>query len=719
MAGTAGLATVVARTELPQVDPLQQSTFVCDATIAPNDCNSQNAMAAMQGGEDRSNVRYEDIPPAVIEAVVATEDRDFFEHRGIDPVGIGRALYRDLRGGGASQGGSTITQQYVKNAFLTSERAITRKLREAVLAVKLEQRMSKEEILEGYLNTIYFGRGAYGVAAASQEYFGKPLSEIGVAEAAYLAGLIRAPVLADATNHPEEAERRRHVSLVAMEEEGYITEEQRAFADAVAFAPPYFRPAERRQQFDTRAPMSDQGGDYITHYVNRLLTREPFNLTEQEIFGGGYRVYTSIDPQMQEAAWNAVYQTLPQQADLVGAMAAVDDQGLIRAMVGGRDFNASQVNYAAGVGTDGMQVGSAFKPIALAEFIAQGKALRSTYNAPGELEIQQEAEGCAPTWTVHNYEESEGGTLDVRAATEESSNTAYGQMMWDLGPENVIEMAETLGMTGDISPACGPVVLGTELSTPLEMASIYSVFANQGMKRTPSIITRVEQVDQDGNVNVVYERQMEEQRVLDERQANTVTDVLQGVISNGTGTGADIGRPAAGKTGTAQANRDAWFVGYVPKLTAAVWMGYTRNDWDDPDTPEVEELRPPMAGEFAVNGRDVTGGSFPAQIWAQFMRNVADHNQWNDPFPEVPAETLEGGEIMGTTVPPQTTTTMPQGTIPVTPPQNSTTTTSPDSTTSSSSTIPGTTDTTTGPTFTLPTTEPPSTEPPGGGGNDQ
>ena len=289
--------------------------------------------------------------------------------------------------------------------------------------------------------------------------------------------------------------------------------------------------------------------------------------------------------------------------------------------------------------------------------------------------------------------------------------------MWDLGPENVIQMAHNLGMDGDISPACGPIVLGTELSTPLEMASVYSTFANHGMHRTPALITRVEQVDQDGNVNVIFEHTPEEQRVLSEQQADTVTDVLQGVIREGTGTGADIGKPAAGKTGTAQANRDAWFVGYVPKLTAAVWMGRTNNDWDDPDTPEVEQLRPPMAGEFAVNGRDVTGGSFPAQIWAQFMRTVTDAKGWNDPFPEVPEDVLNDGEIVGTPPPTQPTTTLLPGGPPSTPPpQNTTTTTSPDSTTSSS--IPPTSDTsipdTTGSSMTI---FPPTSDPGPGRGN--
>jgi membrane peptidoglycan carboxypeptidase len=512
------------------------------------------------------------------------------------------------------------------------------------------------------------------------------------------------------------------VSLRAMEEEGYITAEERAFADAVSFDDPdYFRAASRRRQFETRPDQALVGGDYITNYVNQRLKREPFNLTEQEIFGGGYRVYTSIDPAMQTAAWNAVHETLPAPTDPVGAMAAIDDQGLVRAMVGGRNFNESQVNYATGLGTDGMQVGSTFKPIALAELVSQNKSLRSTYNAPAELDIPQDAPGCAPTWTVHNYDESEGGTLDVREATEQSSNTAYGQIMWDLGPENVIDMAHNLGMNGDISPACGPIVLGTELSTPLEMASVYSTFANRGVRKTPAIITRVEQVDQDGNVNVIWERPGQDaqgQRILSEQQADTVTDVLQGVIREGTGTGADIGKPAAGKTGTAQANRDAWFVGYVPRLTAAVWMGYTQNDWDDPETPEHEQLRPPMAGDHAVHGRNVTGGSFPAEIWARFMREVTDAKGWNDPFPEVPDDVLDRGDIVGTPPPTQPPTTLPPGgPTPTLPPQN-TTTTSPDSTTSSSSSsIPDTTDTTaptTSPTLTI---MPPTTEDPPGRGN--
>jgi membrane peptidoglycan carboxypeptidase len=718
LVAVASIATMFARTELPEVDALQQSTFVCDASVGAGDCSSRTSMATIQGGEDRVNVRYEDLPQHLIDAVVAMEDRSFFEHRGINPISIGRALYRDLRGDAVQQGGSTITQQYVKNAFLSPERALSRKIKEAVLSVKLEQVMSKEEILEGYLNTIYFGRGAYGVQAASRAYFGRDLQEIGIAESAYLAGLIRAPNLADGTTDPEEATRRRHTALVAMQEEGYITEEEAAFADAIPFDDPnYYRPLEERSTFETTGAMADVGGDYITAYVNHLLEEE-HGLSEEQIFGGGYRVYTSIDPMMQDAAWRAVNEVLNAPEDPVAAMTAIDDQGLIRAMVGGRNFDESEVNHAVrGMGSDGQQVGSTFKPIALAELVQQGASLDTTYPAPSELDIQQEANGCAPTWTVRNYEESDEGTLNVNDATRVSSNTAYGQMMWDLGPENVIQMAHDLGMTGDISPACGPIVLGTELSTPLEMATVYSTFANRGMRNTPSIITRIEQVDQDGNVDVVYEHQPDSHRVLSEAQADIVTEVLQGVITDGTGTAANIDRPAAGKTGTAQANRDAWFVGYTPRMTAAVWMGYTDNSWDDPETTDrVEELRPPMnENGRPVHGRSATGGSFPAEIWGRFMRNVADHFQWNDEFQDVPDDVMRDGEILNTPPPSQGNGPQPPPGGPTTssPGGPTTSTTPPESTTSSSSSTTSTSfPDTTDPTMTIPTFPPTSGGPP-------
>jgi penicillin-binding protein 1A len=712
LAGMAGLGAVFANTELPEIDPLQQSTFICDASV-PENCNPQNAMATVQGGEDRVNVTYEELPQDLINAVVAMEDRDFFQHRGVNPVSIARALYRDLRGEGLQQGGSTITQQFVKNAYLSPERAIIRKVKEAMLAIKLEQEMSKEEILEGYLNTIYFGRGAYGVRAASRAYFGKDVTEIGIPEAAYLAGLIRAPVLADATNHLEEAQRRRRTALVAMEEEGYITQEQVDFVDQISFEDElYYRPATQRATFETSGAMRMVGGDYITAYVDHLLKNE-HGFSEQDIHGGGLRVYTSINREMQTAAWQAVNGTLDRPEDPQASLVALDDQGLVRAMVGGRGFvpEVSEANYAVrGLGSDGRPVGSTFKAVALAEAVREGKSLQSRYDAPSPKTIIQDTQGCAPEWELNNYSESDGGNLSIIDATRESSNTAYAQIMVDLGVENVLDLAHDLGMQTEFGEPCAPIVLGTDNATPMEMATVYSTFANRGMRRDPSIITRIERVDQDGNVAVLYERELSEQRVLSEQQADLVNHTLQTVINEGTGTGAAIGRPAAGKTGTSQESKDAWFVGYVPRLTAAVWMGYPDANWDDPSTPETDpQIAPMNTRGIAVHEREsVTGGSLPAEIWAKFMRAVCDANGWNDPFTEVSPDVLSGGEMIGTTTTTAPPTTLPQ---PGGPPGGGggrpprTTTTPPITieppTSSSSSSIPDTSDTT-GPTITVP-----------------
>jgi penicillin-binding protein 1A len=626
----AAVGAFFASTELPAVDALAQSSYICaeDVTEA---CNAQNAMAKLQGDEDRTNVRLDELPDELIHAVVAMEDRDFFKHKGVNPMSIGRALYRDIRGDAIQQGGSTITQQYVKNAFLSPERALTRKIKEAVLSIKLEQRMSKEEILEGYLNTIYFGRGAYGVAAASQVYFGKDVREIGLAEATYLAGLIRAPVLADASKHPEEAARRRKTALVAMEQEGYITAEHVELVDGVAFEEPYFRPLAKVKLIDTLKG-ADFGTPYVTMYVRDELKRLGF--TEQQIDTGGLRVYTSLDYEMQQAAWEAVASTLTDPDDPEAALVAVDDQGLVRALVGSRHGYTPEEyenNYAVrGHGSNGRQTGSTFKVVALAETVRRDFSLDSRFDAPAEKEFPEAPDEEGNPWKVRNYDESERGTLNVYEATKESSNTAYAQLMLELGPQSVADLAERMGIGAGEELAPNPsLVLGTANATPLEMAGVYSTFANRGMYRKPDAVTRVEQVDQDGKATLLYQRQVTEERILPESKADLVNHTLQGVIEDGTGTAADIGKPAAGKTGTAQNNWDAWFAGYVPKLTAVVWMGH----------PEGSI---PMEN---VQGRaTVTGGSLPAEIWQKFM-SVATGDS-TDEFVEVSPEALEAGEVI-------------------------------------------------------------------------
>ncbi|HEX6569540.1 MAG TPA: transglycosylase domain-containing protein [Acidimicrobiales bacterium] len=730
----AGVGVVMAQTELPELDDLAQSSYICATDVAAGKCTADNAMTRLQKDENRTNVALDDVPDVVIEAVIAMEDRNFFEHDGVNPMGIARALFQNVKGGGVSQGGSTITQQFVKNAFkLSTERAISRKIKEAVLSIKLEQQMSKEDILEGYLNTIFFGRGAYGISAASEAYFGKDVREIDAGQAALLAGVIRAPALAEPSKHPEEAARRRQTALAAMQEEGYLTAAEVEQFAAVPVAEPWVVPYSSVKLTETLRGVGNDyiGTDYLAPYIRAELQRiDPDLFTDEVITGGGLRVYTSLNYDMQRAAWQAVTSTLNLEEDPEASLVAVDDQGLIRAMVGSRHRftpNTYETNYAVrGNGSAGREPGSTFKPIVLAEALREGYSLESRFNAQGTMEFDQPEvrDQDGNPWKVSNYSESDAGVMDLVRSTNQSSNTAYAQLMLSLGldlvdpdgngksvpdgAEKVASLAEQMGvMGGDIpeentSPA---MVLGTVNATPLEMAGVYSTFANRGVHRQPDIITRVEQVDQDGKATVLYQRQVQEERVLSETQADLVTHTLQTVLEEGgTAAGANLGKPAAGKTGTSQQNRNAWFAGYVPKLTAVVWMGYPHNDYVNPETGR-KELWPMNDEGRLVHGRTATGGSFPAEIWKKFMEAVTANT--NDQFVEVTPEQLASGEAINegelltpaeqaTSIPPQTGWSIPDISLPGRPGRpGGPGTTAPETTTTTSTDTSVTTDTST------------------------
>jgi penicillin-binding protein 1A len=762
LAGMTGVVVVFARTELPEIDDLFQASYMCAAEVAAGQCGPDNALARVQDeeGENRLNMSLADIPPAVKNAVIATEDRNFYEHDGLNPIGIVRAFYQNVKGGSVSQGGSTITQQYVKNAFeLTTEKAITRKAKEAILSIKLEQQMSKDEILEGYLNTIYFGRGAYGVAAASQAYFNKDVRTIGESEAALLAGLIRAPATADPWNHPEEATRRRHTALVAMNEEGYIDDDVFAYLDALPVDGSWITPDSSVQITEVRrGGGKDQGDymgtDYLPQYIREEVKRiDPVLFTDNKIDRGGLRIYTSLNYDMQRAAWNAVTSTLPNEddpnteryeGDPEAALVSVDDQGLIRAMVGSRHHftpGTYENNYALAA----REPGSTFKPLVLAEAIREGYSLKSRFNAQGVMEFTDWPNPDGSPWKVGNYDESDAGVLDLVAATRESSNTAYAQLMLALGTDQldvdgdgvpraasganaVAELASQMGLGGaEGLPEASRVpsmVLGSALASPLEMAGVYSTFANRGMYKRPQIVTRVEQVDQDGKNEVLWEYQPQQTPVLTEGQADLVTHALEAVVSEGgTAAGANLGKPTAGKTGTSQENKNAWFAGFVPKLTTVVWMGYPNagdgTGWDDPETPDFDdELWPMNRKGRLVQGRVATGGSFPATIWKAFMEQATDgmEDGFTEPTPqqiafgkvvnerdlqtpeEQPQDPGEGGPDI-TIIDPQPGDTRPN------PPGQTTTTTG------------GGNTTTTGPGSTITLPPIPTTRPgPGGGG---
>jgi len=640
MVAVTGAGYVVSQVPLPTEPPVEaQTTFICTAEVLPGQCDEDTAAATLHGEEDRVNVDFAAIPDVLINAVVAAEDRDFFAHGGVDPLGIARAAYTDIRGNSASrQGGSTITQQYVKNVYLTDERTLTRKIREAVMAVKLEQEISKEQILENYLNTIYFGRGAYGVQAASRVYFEKDVGELVLADAALLAGLIRSPQRAEPYAHAEEAKRRRRTVLDAMLEEEMITKADRDAADDVPMnLYGGVKAWEPSNSVDIEERVSLAQGDYFIEYVRSQLAKK---YGDDTVFGGGLRVYTTLDLEMQGKALQAVHETLDQPGDPAASIVAIDDAGQVKAMVGGTDFANNKVNLAVGSagGGSGRQPGSTFKPFALAEAMRNGISVESHIRTPSSAVFPAGDGGEA--WTPSGG--CCGGVATLAEATAKSANTAYAEMMIELGPEAVIQMAHDLGVSAEFPEPFPSIVLGSGEVSVLDMAAGYSTFANQGTRVDARVITRVE----DAEGNLIEEFPAKRTQVLDVDQASRVTYALQQVIDHGTGVDADFGRPAAGKTGTTQDNADAWFVGYTPKLTAAVWMGYAEGN-----VPMTE-----------VHGEVVAGGNFPSRMWRRFME-LATEGTPVDEFPD-PAD-LDFGfpwdaeleaeqEAAATTVPPTT-----------------------------------------------------------------
>ncbi len=653
-------------------------------------------MARLLKDEDRTNVALANIPPALINAVIAMEDRDFFEHDGVNPLGIARAAFQNIKGGGVSQGGSTITQQYVKNAFkLSTERALSRKIKEAVLSIKLEQQMSKEDILEGYLNTIYFGRGAYGVAAASQAYFGIDVTAVTESEAALLAGLIRAPASAEPTKHPEEATRRRHTALVAMRDEGYITEEQFAALDPVPVAEPWIRTYSTVKEIDVRRGGGSDvdhymGTDYLSEYIQKEVKRiDPVLFTDEMIDHGGLRIYTSINYDKQNAAWQAVTSTLPNEDDPAtpdryegdpeAALVSVDDQGLIRAMVGSRhQFHAAAVAqtdgqpaYENNYALLGREPGSTFKPLVLAEAIREQISLKSRFNAQGLMTFPQWKNGDGSNWEVGNYDESTPASSTSCRPPASRPTPPTPSSCWRWAPTRSTPTAT--------ATARRPRALTTWPTWPCAWASAGTdghprgpagALDGAGHGRTPrrcrwpactprsptgagtsgprsspasSRWTRT------ATARLLWAYQPQATQVLTETQADLVTHALTCPVSQGgTAAGANLGKDTAGKTGTSQENRNAWFAGFVPRLTTVVWMGYPdagETGWDDPDTPNFDGLLWPMNRKGRlVQGKVATGGSFPATIWKKYMDFATE--DMDDSFVVPTAQQINLGTIL-------------------------------------------------------------------------
>jgi len=548
-----------------------------DTTLAETSViydSAGNVLVELHAEENRTYVPLASIPVDLRNAVISTEDQRFYEHDGVDPIGIARALWVDVFQGG-HQGGSTITQQYVVNTFIKREDTITRKLKEAMLAYKLESKYSKDQILEMYLNTIYYGHGAYGVEAAAQTYFGKSVSDLTTAECAMIAGIIKSPGRYSPRIDPDAAKLRRSTVLSQMLALGYIDQATYAAADAEEFT------------LAAPEPTATQAPYFVAWITQQLIDMYGADM----VYKGGLQVRTTIDMTMQAAAEDAITSILNEDGDPSTALVAIDpDTGEVRAMVGGRDFATQQFNVA----TQGLrQPGSSFKTFVLVTALEQGISPEQTYESSAmSLTIPG-----GQTWKVSGS--SSGGLMRLRQATVKSINSVYAQLILAVTADKVAETATRMGITTEIN-AVPAIALGSQEVTPLEMASAYGTLANNGTHVDAHGILQVT----DAAGEVLYSASPTATAAVDPAVAYLATNILEGVIDSGTGTSANIGRPAAGKTGTTQEYRDAWFVGYTPDLVASVWVGY-------PDS-QVEMTN--------IHGIKVTGGSFPAKIWAAFMK---------------------------------------------------------------------------------------------------
>jgi penicillin-binding protein 1A len=555
--------------------------------------------------QDRIVVPLSQIAPILQQAVIAAEDARFYEHKGVDDRGIVRAAVTNLLSGEVSQGGSTITQQLVRNSYPDlKDISIVRKIKEAALAAQLEGKLSKQEILHRYLNRVYFGAGYYGVEAASKGYFHKRASEVSLAQAATLAGVIREPVSADPRQHPERARLLRDSVLQRMTQLGMIPAAQAAKA--------------QRQPLKIEKP-GTVGGRYpwfIDGLKRQLQEDERLGRTREartrRLFEGGLRIHTTLDRDLQRAAEAAVARWLPPAGPDIALVAIDPRDGGVRAVVGGRNFQKGAYNAALqGVGR---QPGSSFKTFVLAAALEAGISPDSVWESSGFGDQLV----CGSRWSVDNYEGGGSGKISVRDATSRSVNGVYARLMEKLCPDKVAEMAERLGIPKIAADKRVPsMALGSAEVRPIDMASAYATLAALGEYHKPTFF---EKVDHRSGKPVIDEPSKPERRVS-AALAWQVTDILKGVISGGTGTAANIGRPAAGKTGTNQAYRDAWFIGYTPQLAVAVWMGY-------PD--KQKEM-------YNVQGVRVAGGTFPAKVWHDFMA-VAMANQEVLDWPKPPEE---------------------------------------------------------------------------------
>ena len=608
-----GLYIAYARITLPETLPPIQTTYVYD--------RNGHLLTTLHGVINRTEVGLEQISPYMQQAVIATEDHDFYNHPGVDVTGIMRAAYTDLVKRDVVQGASTITEQLVKNVYAGTystdengvqtytppERSVTEKIREALLAIKLEKELGKQEILAKYLNTVYFGHGAYGIQAAAQTYFSKPASRLTVLESASLAGVLHAPELYDPIDRPYDNKFRRDYAIDQMVRYGYLRakvgerlKEHKCCGTTAA--------SEER----IKAPGQSE---YFAEYVRQTLFDR---YGEGTVYSGGLQVTTTLDLNLQRAAEQAIADALPdQQNDPAAALVSIDPRtGEILAMAGGRNWDKSKFNFATGAGGSGRQAGSAFKIFTLAAALNVGENPFEYWSGPSTMGIPECPDPTQPDgiWHPVNAGDGASGTFDLFGATTHSVNTVFAQVIAKIGPSTVVDMAHALGIQSKLPAVCS-ITLGSVGVNPLEMTTAYATVANEGVRHYATPLLQVK--DATGQIDESVASPPE--RVLDAETANEVTYALEGVVKEGTGTAAALGSiPVAGKTGTANENVDAWFCGYTVQIATCVWMGYPQGE---------------IPLENVEGVPSVYGGTIPAEIWHNYM-TIAMTGQKPLPFSE-------------------------------------------------------------------------------------
>jgi penicillin-binding protein 1A len=551
--------------QLPPIDQLAVPKRPPDIQILGSD----GSVIADRGDTGGAAVRLSDLPAYLPKAFVAIEDRRFYYHFGVDPIGLLRAVVNDVAGRGGMQGGSTLTQQLAKNLFLTQERTISRKIQEAILAIWLERKYSKDQILELYLNRVYFGDGAYGVQAAARKYFGVDAKDVTLSEAALLAGLMKSPTKLAPNHNLKGANERAAEVITAMAEQGYITQATAKVA--------LENPAE--VVHSQGAGSVNYAADYVMDALDDLV-----GAIDQDIV-----VTTTIDPRLQSAAERALTGELDAKGAKYrvsqGALVALDPDGGVKALVGGRNYAESQFNRAIAAKR---QPGSSFKPFVYLAALEKG-------DRPDD--VRQDAPINIKGWAPENYERKYLGSVTLTTALAMSLNTVAVRLCLEVGSKAVVRIAHRLGILSDLAPNAS-IALGTSEVTPLELVSAYDAFANGGIGVRPYVIMTV----RTANGRLLYRRHPYNYgRVIEPRYVAMMNAMMQQTLKIGTARKADLpGWQAAGKTGTTQDFRDAWFIGYTSHLDAGVWLG---ND------------------DGAAMKR-VTGGTLPVEVWSRFMREA-------------------------------------------------------------------------------------------------